>query len=84
MFGLLLMPQHMLQLKDDTARCEEDEAEKKIKLKECVSITTSGRTHARAEWAHGEILSRAKRPGYVVSSPAVQHNTAALCHALDT
>jgi len=33
MFGLLLMPQHMLQLKDDTARCEEDEAEKKIKLK---------------------------------------------------
>ncbi len=33
MFGQLLMLQPMLQLKDDTARCEEDEAEKKIKLK---------------------------------------------------
>ncbi len=32
-FGQLLILQHMLQLKDDTARCEEDEAEKKIKLK---------------------------------------------------
>lgn len=84
MFDLLLMLWHMLQLKDDTARCEEDEAEKKIKLKAMREHhhkwedTREGRVGTWRDFVKG------KKTRVCTILTVVQHDTAVLCHALQT